>query len=114
MLVVDDLLPGAGAGTDLAGQQRLQARLRLGTDAEGPEAGAGGGAGRRRLDAARLGGGAGLRSAQCLGRRWHRLLRHHPSAARARKHLSQHPAAGERSHTYNSAFDPVPIGTKAE
>ena len=53
MLVADHLLPGAGAGADLARQQRLQAGLRGGADAEGPEAVAGGGAKRRRGDAPR-------------------------------------------------------------
>ena len=36
VLVADVLLPGAGPGADLAGQQRLQAGLRLGADGEGP------------------------------------------------------------------------------
>ena len=42
VLVADQLLPGAGAGADLAGQPRLQAGFRGGADAEGPDAGAGG------------------------------------------------------------------------
>jgi hypothetical protein len=40
MLVADDLLPGAGPGSDLAGQQRLQAGFRLQSDGEGFDAGA--------------------------------------------------------------------------
>ncbi len=45
MLVADHLLPGARPGAGLARQQRLQARLRGGADAEGSAARAGGGAG---------------------------------------------------------------------
>ena len=41
-LVADQLLPGSRPGAGLARQQRLQAGLRRGADAEGPEAGAGG------------------------------------------------------------------------
>ena len=38
MLVADQLLPGAGPGARKPGQQRLQARLRRGLDAQGPQA----------------------------------------------------------------------------
>ena len=41
MLGADILLPGAGPGADVAGEQRLQARFRLGADGEGPHFGAG-------------------------------------------------------------------------
>ena len=47
VLVADQLLPGAGPGAGLAGQPRLPARLHHGDDAQGPQAGAGGGAARR-------------------------------------------------------------------
>ena len=53
VLVADDLLPGAGPGADLAGQQRLQAGLCLGADGEGSDAGAGRREGRGRRNAAR-------------------------------------------------------------
>ena len=52
MLGADVLLPGAGPGADLAGEQRLQAGLCLGADGEGPDAGAGRGQRRGRRDAA--------------------------------------------------------------
>ena len=78
VLVADQLLPGARSGACLARQQQLQAGLCLGTDAEGPQAGAGscGGCGCDHADG--CGGGANLWIAQRLGRRRHRLLGDHP------------------------------------
>ena len=53
VLVADELLPGSGPGADLAGQQRLQAGLRLGADGEGSDVGTGRSEGRGCGDAAR-------------------------------------------------------------
>ena len=52
MLGADVLLPGAGPGAGLAGEQRLQARICLGADGEGPHLGAGRGQCRGCRDAA--------------------------------------------------------------
>ncbi len=84
MLVADILLPGAGPGADLARQQRLQARLCLGADGEGPDAGAGCGQGRRRGDAARQARAGNLQGVR-RRRQWRgRFLRHHPACPRIR------------------------------
>ena len=62
MLVDDDLLPGAGAGADVARQPRLQGGLHRGDDAQGPQARPGCRQGRRRGHAARRGRGENLRA----------------------------------------------------
>ena len=83
MLGADDLLPGAGAGAGLAGQQRLQAGLCLGADGEGPDAGAGRGQGRRRGDAARQACAGNLQGVR-RRRTWRGgFFRNYPARSRA-------------------------------
>ena len=74
VLGVDRLLPGAGAGADLAGQSRLCGGFYRGDDAEGSAAGAAGGRVGRGADAAGRGGGGALPAVCRSGTRRSRLL----------------------------------------
>ena len=79
MLVADLLLSGAGAGADLAGEQRIQAGLCLGPDGEGPHAGAGCGQGGGCCDAARQARAGNLQGVR-RRRKWRgRFLRDYPA-----------------------------------
>ena len=76
-------LPGAGPGADLARQPRLPGGLHRGDDAEGPDAGAAGGATRRapaRRSAPRPRSSSACSSTAAMRRQG--LLRHHQDARR--------------------------------
>ena len=82
------LLPGAGPGADVAGQQRLQAGLRVGPDGEGSDAGAGRGQGGRRGDAARQARAGNLQGVR-RRRPWRgRLLRNYPARSGPRREIA--------------------------
>ncbi len=93
---VPGLVPASPANNN------YKAGLRLGADAEGPQARAGGGVGCGCHHADGRSGRPALRPAQRLGRGRHRLLRHHPSDPRQGEIGSEH---AKRRVIYLSLFE---------